>query len=208
MSDKLPTLGRTKSSLTQKLEAATGKQLAPSRGILSAGNRAVMFAIDCSSSMSGSKIGFARSGAASFARTASERGYAVGVTVFDSAARTLCSPVRAVAEVEQILWAIDADGSTNLALGIALAVQALPSNGERVICIVTDGVPDDRDAAIEAARSAKRQGIEIMAIGTDDADKAFLDLLVTKKELASKVDSGKLSIAIGDMAKLLALPKK
>ena len=103
-------------------------------------------------------------------------------------------------EVEKLAIA----GSTNMAAGIRMATEYLADRKkERVICIATDGQPDDRAATLSAANEAKKMGIEIMTIGTDDADKAFLEELATRKELALKVESTKLQQGITSMAKML-----
>lgn len=74
---------------------------------------------------------------------------------------------------------------------------------ERVLCVVTDGMPDDTKGTIAAAKEVKRQGIDVMAIGIDDANHEFLALLVSRRELARKVQRHKLGEKIGKMAKLL-----
>lgn len=94
---------------------------------------------------------------------------------------------------------------------MAAAIQIARDNlldkgGERVICIVTDGMPDDRKATLEAMNEIKTQGVEIMTIGTDDANKEFLEELATRKELSRKVLRDQLERGIISMAKML--PKK
>jgi len=58
------------------------------------------------------------------------------------------------------------------------------------------------------AGEAKNAGIEIITIGTDDADEEFLRLLASRKELATKVIREQLGQAIADAAKMLPAPKK
>jgi hypothetical protein len=66
--------------------------------------------------------------------------------------------------------------------------------------IITDGMPDSENAALEAAKNAKMAGIEIMAIGTDDANQEFLDKLVSREGLGVLVDNSRLMLSIGEMA--------
>ena len=75
--------------------------------------------------------------------------------------------------------------------------------GEKVICIVTDGMPDDKKTTLAVTNEARIQGIEIMAIGTDDADKVFLEERVTRKDLSLKVSRDQLERGIISMAKML-----
>jgi hypothetical protein len=67
----------------------------------------------------------------------------------------------------------------------------------------TDGQADNREETLRRANEAKKMRIDIMTIGTDDADKAFLELLATRKELSVKVSSHDLKQAIASMAKML-----
>jgi hypothetical protein len=64
-------------------------------------------------------------------------------------------------------------------------------------------MPDSRDAALDAANRAKRANIDIMTIGTDDADRSFLEEIATRKELAAKVARAQLEQGIVSMARLL-----
>ena len=52
------------------------------------------------------------------------------------------------------------------------------------MCIVTDGLPDDKASALEVAEGAKNDGIDIMAIGVDFADKGFLQAVASRDDLA------------------------
>jgi len=183
----------------KKLEAVSGKPLEVNKP-----QGAVYLVIDCSGSMDGNKLEQAKNGSKGFADEALKKGYAVGLIQFGSDAKHLLEPQRELvsfySEVEKLAIA----GSTNMAAGIRMATEYLADRKkERVICIATDGQPDDRAATLSAANEAKKMGIEIMTIGTDDADKAFLEELATRKELALKVESTKLQQGITSMAKML-----
>jgi len=92
-----------------------------------------------------------------------------------------------------------------MAAAINLATEKFADrNGEKIICLVTDGMPDSRDAALNAANRAKRANIDIMTIGTDDADRSFLEKIATRKELAAKVARAQLEQGIVSMARLLS----
>ena len=90
---------------------------------------------------------------------------------------------------------------------IEIAIEKLASvNGSRVIVIATDGHPDNQETVLSVAKEAKSMGIEILTIGTDDADIGFLRRLATSAELASKVPAARFEDAITSMADRLALP--
>ena len=67
------------------------------------------------------------------------------------------------------------------------------------VVIVTDGQPDDEDAALAAADVLKRRNIELICIGTDDANTEFL----AKLGKAIHVQQGDLRKAIGQARLLL-----
>jgi molecular chaperone DnaK len=142
----------------------------------------VYVCVDCSTSMRGSKLDQAKQGAAEFAHEASRKGYAIGLIRFASSSCELCEP-GGVSGVVSLLEEFKADGSTDLTGAIELANEKLRARaGSRcVIVVVTDGEPDDRATALEAARQVKDLGIDIIAIGTDDADQDFLCQLASQE---------------------------
>jgi predicted kinase len=88
------------------------------------------------------------------------------------------------------------------ALDLAVRELVLLS-GVRVIVVATDGEPDSRSSSLEVARRAKAAGIDIIAIGTEDADHGFLAQLATRSDLSVKVASRDLKSGITEAAKLL-----
>lgn len=192
----------------KKLENLSGEKLdlgSPKRYSSSAGVGSVYLVIDCSGSMSSNKLQDAINGGKGFADEAKAKGYALGLIQFDSSAKHILEPQKELTIFYSNIEKLTLGGSTNMAAGIEMAIRNLAGVplSEKVICIVTDGQPDDRNATLRVAEEAKRQGIEIMTIGTDDADKEFLEMLATKKELSMKVISTQLKQGIASMAKLL-----
>jgi uncharacterized protein YegL len=79
-------------------------------------------------------------------------------------------------------------------------------SGPKAIVIVTDGMPNspgDPLSSLNAGNFAKSQQIDIIAIGTDDADHAFLQKIASRSELGIKVSSEKLEQSITSSVKLL-----
>lgn len=167
--------------------------------------RYVYLLLDCSGSMAdGDKLGQAKRGANGFAKSAIDKGYAVGLISFESEAKHILSPVTELAVLATKINGQNVGGSTNLANAILISSEYLRSRvGGKAICIVTDGMPDDEKQALYAATVAKNAGIEILTIGTDDADKRFLEKLATRSELAAKVERASLEAGITEMVKLL-----
>ncbi len=74
-----------------------------------------------------------------------------------------------------------------MAAGIDLAVSQIGGVPGSVICIVTDGEPNSQHDTIVSARAARARGIEIMAVGTDDADWTFLSRIGSKASSPSRM---------------------
>ena len=168
---------------------------------------AVYLVVDCSSSMEGHKIVQASEGALRFAVEAIGKSYIVGLIAFSSRPSRLCEPQGDVARLKESLPHLQADGTTNMASGIDLATESLKGKHHTLaMVVVTDGVPDDKAAALTAARRAKEIGIDVMTVGTDDADEAFLKKLASRSDLSVVVDNRQIGEGIGSAAKMLTGP--
>ena len=169
----------------------------------------VYLLLDTSGSMEGQKLVQAKRGAINFADDARSKGYAVGLIQFSSTATHLCEPQHDISVLNQYLERIYADGSTNMTDAILLALQTMSDRkGYRAMVIMTDGMPDSQETALDAAQEAKANGIDILTIGTDDADSDFLAKLASKTELSVKVSSDRLEQGVTSMAKMLPLSGK
>ncbi|MGH8710683.1 MAG: vWA domain-containing protein [Burkholderiales bacterium] len=183
----------------KKLETISGKPVEIAKT-----QNAVYLVIDCSGSMeSRNKLEQAKNGGKGFADEALKKGYAVGLIQFGSEAKHILEPQQELASFYSNVEKLAIAGSTNMAAGIRMAIDKLAKGRERIMCIVTDGMPDDRTAALSAASEAKNLGIDIMTIGTDDADKDFLEQLATRKDLSLKVVNNQLQQGITSMARML-----
>jgi Mg-chelatase subunit ChlD len=169
----------------------------------------VYLVIDCSGSMAGYKLDQARQGATDFAADALRNGYAVGLIGFDTTAVHISEPVNNLVSLIPAIRALKMGGSTNMTAAIKLGHERLKIlTGTRVIVIATDGMPDNALEAMKTARAAKDEGIDFIAIGTDDANLRFLERLATKKELGSRVSREMFAKAIASASTLLPPPRK
>ena len=172
----------------------------------------VYLLVDRSASMEGNKLSQAKKGALNFAKDALAKGYFTGLIQFDSSTKLICEPYKDISALENALVKLTVGDTTHMAKAINLAYDLLKElSGYRVMVIVTDGMPNgagDPKSTLDAAETAKRNGIDIITIGTDDADKAFLKRLATRSELGMKVSSTHLEKAIKDAAKMLPAGSK
>lgn len=173
----------------------------------------VYLLVDCSGSMDiEEKIEQAKSGALNFAIDAIDNNYKVGLIEFNYDAYELCEPSRDIELLEHKINLLIALGDTNMASAIFLANSKLTMENERkrgrlVMVIITDGKPNSESAALNQADCAKSNNIDIITIGTDDADEDFLSKLASKSELVKMVSRNNLATGINSAAKLLPKPR-
>lgn len=164
--------------------------------------------LDSSGSMKRGKIDQAKLGILKFAKDAFIKNYRVGLIRFSTDVEHLCEPSDNIEILQKKIQDIRANGSTNLTVAIQIAHSKLKDfPGTRVMVIATDGMPDDYKSSLAAAGIAKADGIEIITIGTDEADEDFLRSIASRTELSSKVSSEKWAQAISESSLLLESPK-
>ena len=164
--------------------------------------------IDCSSSMYGYKLQQAIKGTTNFARDALNKNYLTGLIKFDAKATLVFEPCKDLALIESRLNTLEVGTTTNMEDAIYLSCNLMKGlNGPKSIVIITDGMPNspgDPQSSLKAGEFAKSQHIDIIAIGTDDADQTFLKELASRSELGIKVSSEKLEQIITSSVKLLS----
>ncbi len=91
-----------------------------------------------------------------------------------------------------------------MARAIELAIVKFKGKpGPLAMVVITDGMPDHEGAALGAARDAKRLGIDIITVGTDDADRSFLQKLASRDDLVVVVTREALGKGITSAADML-----
>ena len=163
--------------------------------------------IDCSASMYGYKLQQAKKGAINFAKDALTKNYLTGLIKFESSATLIFEPCKDLSLIESRLETLEVGTTTNMEAAINLSCDLLKGfPGPKAIVIVTDGIPNnpgDPQSSLNAGAFAKSLQIDIIAIGTDDADQAFLQKIASRSELGIKVSSEKLEQIITSSVKLL-----
>ena len=165
--------------------------------------RNVLLLIDTSGSMAGAKIEHARNGAIDFAHSAMMKSCAAALAIFADRAAMVCDPTSDAARFAKKIARVDVGlvgGTTDLAAGLTLAAKFREL---AAVVIVTDGQSNDNNAALRVATTLKSRSIDIICIGTDDADREFLEQLATRSDLASHVSSKNLRAAITDASRFL-----
>lgn len=160
--------------------------------------------IDTSGSMSvNSKMRQAKTGAIDFARSAANKGYATGLTIFADRGAVVADPTtdidRLSRKVEKVEVGMVGGGNAS-PMGFEV-VEKYPDLS--AVVVVTDGYMDNPQDTLVYANRLKSRGIQIICIGTDDADRAFLRALASADDLATHVPSHNVGTAIADASRLL-----
>lgn len=208
--NKLPSTSQSQSLVKMRDRMLERRKLMQAEGVStqdSTAVRLVYLLIDCSGSMAGAKLVQAREGAINFAKDTLRKKYSVGLISFDSSAQMKADPSTQIERFITATESLSDCGSTNMAAGIRLATDRFQNiRATRTIVLFTDGMPDDQTLALVEAEAAKNQGIDIIAIGTEDADKAFLRRLASRDDLVVSATSARIGEAIIKAAGLLPAP--
>lgn len=162
----------------------------------------VYLVLDHSTSMADpGKMDQLRQGALRFFLEAVQRDHAVGAVAFSHGAQLVYGAGLDAHRFWQRLHGLRPYGRTAMAAGLRLGLWRLRfRTGRKVLVLITDGMPDDREATLDAARLARARGITLIPIGTGAADFAFLASLAGRRELARHVATHDLAGALADVA--------
>lgn len=174
------------------------------------GGTATCLLIDTSGSMAGASIEEVRQAAIAYAQRQRFASTQLALVSFDSTADLKVQLTSDRDKVVAGCRALEPNGTTDLTAGLRTATQALATAGRgsaRSILLFTDGSPDDRTTAVEAARQARSQGIVIAAIRTKDADAAaeIFEAVTGDSTLVFAADAGRFGKAFEDAEKRLSL---
>lgn len=161
--------------------------------------KTVFVLLDRSGSMSGLKFDDAKRGALNFGLSCIGKGYQVGVVVFSdkaSATSTTIDPAALQVKINKLECTA---GGTFLESALLHTVRHNPS----YVVVVTDGQVSDAEKSLDVAAKLKSSGTEILTIGTDDADKDFLQQLASRSDLSVKIAAAHLAQTISETIRLL-----
>ncbi|HEX8202783.1 MAG TPA: Hsp70 family protein [Isosphaeraceae bacterium] len=165
----------------------------------------VYLLIDVSSSMAGPPLEEAQAAARAFLDRCDFTTTEVGLIAFSDQVTLQAEATDNVRRVQAAVARLDADGTTNLADALELARQHLaPRDRTRYIVLLTDGYPDAAETALAEAKLARDQGVEIVAIGTGEADRDYLRRLASTEEGSIFARQGELVQTFGHIARVIS----
>jgi molecular chaperone DnaK len=164
----------------------------------------VYLLMDVSASMTGFPLVEAQTAAREFLDRCDFTRMEVGLVSFSSEVILQCEATDNVRRLQAGLMRLEPDGSTNLTEALELARAKLrASDRTRYLVILTDGYPDAPESAVEQAEGARREGIEIVAIGMGDADSDYLRRLASTEAGSIFAHAGELVRAFGHIARVI-----
>lgn len=158
--------------------------------------KAVVLLIDTSGSMSGQKLREVQTAASEFVSRQNLKRHDLAVVEFSSRASVVADFTRNETELQQAIARLSARGGTNLSEGFNLATSVL-QNSDRTpnILLFTDGVPNNPPMAASIAQQIRASGINLVAVGTGDAQINYLTALTGDPDLVFYANFGDLDRA-------------
>jgi molecular chaperone DnaK len=165
----------------------------------------VFLLLDVSSSMTGQPLIEAQTAAREFLSKCDLTTMEVGLISFSTLVALQSVATSNARRLHAAVHRLEAEGSTNLTDALEMARgQLVSGDRKRYVVILTDGYPDAPESALEQALAAREQGIEIVAIGTGDADRDYLRRLASSDQASIFARSGELVQAFGHIARVIA----
>jgi len=167
--------------------------------------QAIALLIDTSGSMGGSKLAEVKGAAINFVQRQGGQNDSLAVISFSDGAQVVSQFGSDTNTLVQGIAGLSANGGTNMSSGIdtALAETQSTSQKSRNILLFTDGVPNSLPAASTSALSARLKGVNVVAVGTGDADVNFLNQLTGSPALVFFANSGQLDNAFKQAEKAI-----
>ena len=160
-----------------------GKLLLGGQELRPAVKKNIVVLVDTSGSMAGEKIEQVKGGTLDFALSVIPKGYAVTVIVFADRGAVVCDPTADAGMLARRIKGLDTGivgGLTYLGRGLAVCMK-VPDLSH--VLVVTDGQANDPAQALSIAATLKSGGVEILTLGTHDADGAFLSQLASRPDM-------------------------
>ena len=166
----------------------------------------VIVAIDLSGSMSGQPLRQAKEAAHEFIKKLDLTSTSIGLLLFADSVKVSQALCQNALSLEKGInaWAIGEVGYGNATQPFTEALKSLAAREDpRFLIVLTDGVWSDQALAIKEAQLCKKEGIEIIAIGFDGADKQFLQKIATSDANALHTNAGNLTASFSKIAQVL-----
>ena len=179
----------------------------------------IILVIDRSSSMDDAagvpefktKLDAAKSAAKTFVQALDLKQNQIGLVQFNAGADAVLTLTGSRQDLERAIDSLDASDGTAIDQGILLALQQLRQHGRsdanRIVILLSDG-DSSENAAMTAAKKARKQGVRLLTIGLGkDANQNLLQKMVVSADDAYfSPDAGQLKAIYQDIAVIVSQP--
>ncbi|NET30019.1 vWA domain-containing protein [Okeania sp. SIO1I7] len=152
--------------------------------------QAVVLLIDTSSSMGSGKLSEVQAAATGFVDRQNLTVNKLAIVEFSSNSRVLTNFDADETELKQAIANLRPSGSTNLSQGLNTVASLLQNRNAPNILLFTDGQPNNPGASESMAQQIRATGINLVAVGTGDADSNYLTSLTGNPNLVFFANSG------------------
>lgn len=165
---------------------------------------AICLLLDCSGSMSGSKLAEMKQAAGEFVQRQSQSHHQLAVVGFDDVARVAAPLTEQTTSVLTAVNGLQLGGGTNMADGLRTAAAALAAPADhKYVLLFTDGLPNSAPDTLSEASTCLAQQIQVVAVGTGDADAAFLGQVTRNPSLVFPAAAGQFEHAFQQAEKAI-----
>ncbi|MDT9342237.1 VWA domain-containing protein [Trichodesmium erythraeum 21-75] len=155
----------------------------------------VVLLIDTSSSMWGGKLSEVQAAATGFVERQNLTVNNLAIVEFSSNSQVLTNFDADKTELKQAIANLTPSGGTNLSQGLKTVASLLRNSNTPNILLFTDGQPNDPRASKSIAREIREAGINLVTVGTGDANSNYLTSLTENPDLVFFANSGEIDQA-------------
>lgn len=155
----------------------------------------VILLIDTSSSMWGGKLSEVQAAATGFVERQNLTVNNLAIVEFSSNSQVLTNFDADKTELKQAIANLTPSGGTNLSQGLKTVASLLRNSNTPNILLFTDGQPNDPRASKSIAREIREAGINLVTVGTGDANSNYLTSLTENPDLVFFANSGEIDQA-------------
>ncbi len=160
--------------------------------------------LDTSGSMHGEKFQEMKRAATEFVRGRDLSHDKLAIVGFGSHSYTATTLTRDASALAAAIEELEDGGGTNMMAGLRTAAAVVSgSDGPKSIMLFTDGMPDNQEAALQAAEFCRQNRTEIVAVATGDANVDFLAHATGNPQLVFSANTGQFSSAFQQASKVI-----
>lgn len=166
--------------------------------------QALVLLLDTSGSMSGGRLREVKTAASDFVQRQTSQDNEFAVISFASSSRVETALTTNKNQIEQSINDLVEGGSTAMASGLDLATTELESTSlAKNILLFTDGIPNSESNTLQVAQQVKADNINLIAVGTGDAEVNFLEEVTGDSDLVFYAGSNNFDQAFQDAADVI-----